>query len=802
MARKKKEDENADNASAAAFASAKDAFKNDVSPPGTKTRSTRKKRERSKDAPEAAKDPVEEEETKSQSPPRKKKARLLRKTDQHNDNNDNNNDNNDNSDDDDDDEMTSSQEEGQESDEEMEDESDNIKMPAAVAAATIETNGSAAHATSAAAESATTAATTTDTAAAAAISQRVPPVDKLRMPSMHTPGNLKETAVLTSKPSALAATSTASDEVPPPSRRLVFDKPSTATTTSTSKTDTAPVSHIVDENSILLNGGVAEHAAAAERQEAFQVRVYRFVSQGLESVVQVTTQLVAPTTVVAAATAADGEDVEPAMGERDDAKPSSLLFRFLKKEWIAQPWFWFVLILVLQAVFWPFWIHPILSTVVDGSKILLPIYKEFAAGSSSVTLVPTLDVPNATVLSAVPNAATLEAVASLKQTQSEKLAELTIAQQRLAKSRASLADAVDLLQENTDTLGKTATRQRSIIKPKQADLAKADTVLQELLTQEQVALSPLLTRIRAYLGDAEDWLLDLRPFEFMDIPEGKGCDGNFDANIVDLGELAEAVSDAQKEADEDGADMIRDPEMLEYVREWVYKSPPVQEAAAAAKPAKRRTGGSSLSAVRKAIETQIAIERADHSGLPDFAAVHNGASVIRTGDRATSPALVDNLPILNRLASLLSLRFYGYGADAALTPTFPRDALGQCWAFEKTIDKVSSFGTLTIRLAKPIYVSSITIEHPPKEVTDRVNTAIRSFRVFGFESPYAEGKPWPIGDFEYMLGEASMQQFEVDDEIGGAYVPKLKSISIAIDSNWGMTYACLYRLRVHGDEEL
>ena len=101
-----------------------------------------------------------------------------------------------------------------------------------------------------------------------------------------------------------------------------------------------------------------------------------------------------------------------------------------------------------------------------------------------------------------------------------------------------------------------------------------------------------------------------------------------------------------------------------------------------------------------------------------------------------------------------------------------------------------------------MFVTSISIEHPPKEVTDRVNTAIRSFRVFGFEGPDAQGKPWPIGDFEYMIGEETRQEFDVDDEVGKANVPKLQSISIAVDSNWGTPYACLYRFRVFGEEDL
>lgn len=47
---------------------------------------------------------------------------------------------------------------------------------------------------------------------------------------------------------------------------------------------------------------------------------------------------------------------------------------------------------------------------------------------------------------------------------------------------------------------------------------------------------------------------------------------------------------------------------------------------------------------------------------------------------------------------------------------------------------------------------------------------------------------------------ASLQEFEVATEIFGKQVPPLQSISLAIDSNWGNDYACLYRFRVHGEE--
>jgi hypothetical protein len=37
----------------------------------------------------------------------------------------------------------------------------------------------------------------------------------------------------------------------------------------------------------------------------------------------------------------------------------------------------------------------------------------------------------------------------------------------------------------------------------------------------------------------------------------------------------------------------------------------------------------------------------------------------------------------------------------------------------------------------------------------------------------------------------------IEDEL----TPKFRSVSLAIDSNWGFPYSCLYRFRVHGKDE-
>jgi len=226
------------------------------------------------------------------------------------------------------------------------------------------------------------------------------------------------------------------------------------------------------------------------------------------------------------------------------------------------------------------------------------------------------------------------------------------------------------------------------------------------------------------------------------------------------------------------------------------------------------------------IQNSLDVHRADLTGVFDHASLKNGAEIIYGGKRGTSKSLIDTLPIMNRILQSSNLRFYGFGPEAALTPTYPPNTLGQCWAFQQiplkeqlkerelfedqnkvpNDFKRGNFGTLTIRLPSPLWVESVIIEHPPIHLTDQANSAIRSFRVVGYEDKEAATKAWSLGSFEYSLHDNKnnneyLQEFEVSNTVYGKEIPPLRSISLAVDSNYGNDYACLYRFRVHGMEE-
>ena len=221
--------------------------------------------------------------------------------------------------------------------------------------------------------------------------------------------------------------------------------------------------------------------------------------------------------------------------------------------------------------------------------------------------------------------------------------------------------------------------------------------------------------------------------------------------------------------------------------------------------------GLSAQAVKEIISHRLGLDIADGDGMLDFASIRSGATVVFAGPRRTSPSLKDNLPLLNRLLASAKLRFYGHPPEAALNPTFPPNALGQCWAFEagkgpspddESGNAVGRYATLTINLSEPVEIKSVTMEHAPRDLTPTPETAIRDFRVIGYEESDAKGTPIPLGSFRYEIdGPRTLQEFEVESEEGDG-LPPLKSVTLAIDSNWGADYSCLYRFRVHGDRSV
>ena len=212
--------------------------------------------------------------------------------------------------------------------------------------------------------------------------------------------------------------------------------------------------------------------------------------------------------------------------------------------------------------------------------------------------------------------------------------------------------------------------------------------------------------------------------------------------------------------------LTSDPKLLSSVRKWVNSkviNAAKQNGLELAKDItleeptfKQETWGMPSEMIQENIDLELEKEAADSTGKRDYASLQTGSSVIRKGSRMTSLSLIDNIPIGNKIFAATKLRFYGHHAEAALIPTHPKYTLGQCWSFEpmSKLDEISGgYATLSINLSQPIHVKSVMIEHPPLQLTKSSETAIKKFRVFGYQDEDAIGYPWELGSFTYDICE-------------------------------------------------
>ena len=115
---------------------------------------------------------------------------------------------------------------------------------------------------------------------------------------------------------------------------------------------------------------------------------------------------------------------------------------------------------------------------------------------------------------------------------------------------------------------------------------------------------------------------------------------------------------------------------------------------------------------------------------------------------------------------------------------------GNCWGFR------GDRGDVTIGLARPTVVKSVTVEHTPRGSVFSMKSALRRFRVTGLK---VGGGTAELGEFMFDAEKETrghLQSFAVKS--GGG---KLRAVKVEILSNHGAKNTCVYRVRVHGEGE-
>ncbi|WVF72202.1 hypothetical protein IAT40_007014 [Kwoniella sp. CBS 6097] len=146
------------------------------------------------------------------------------------------------------------------------------------------------------------------------------------------------------------------------------------------------------------------------------------------------------------------------------------------------------------------------------------------------------------------------------------------------------------------------------------------------------------------------------------------------------------------------------------------------------------------------------------------------------------------------------------------TALHPDISVGSCWPFQ------GSEGSLGVMLTRRVRVSDLTIEHAPGELALDTSTAPKSIQVMGVldneedrsklaqyweQRGESESTPdyLPLGTVIYDPSSIShIQTFPVPADIQELDI-KVGVVVFKVESNWGGSLTCLYRVRVHGDAE-
>ncbi|KAL5105992.1 hypothetical protein TcWFU_000006 [Taenia crassiceps] len=199
--------------------------------------------------------------------------------------------------------------------------------------------------------------------------------------------------------------------------------------------------------------------------------------------------------------------------------------------------------------------------------------------------------------------------------------------------------------------------------------------------------------------------------------------------------------------------------------------------------APKSTTGNIPAGVLAYIDSVFEVLMADGTGKADFALESAGGTVVSTRCTRTYTSFKSAISLFG-----ITLAYWSRSPNEILQPsTHP----GECWCFH------GSEGQAIVRLAVPVHVTGVSLEHIPKSLahTGRIDSAPRDFLIKALESDSAQDGE-VLGSFTYEQDGKPIQYFPVVARSDGK--PTL-FVELVITSNHGHPeYTCVYRLRVHG----
>ncbi|GJQ11534.1 hypothetical protein GpartN1_g4077.t1 [Galdieria partita] len=152
---------------------------------------------------------------------------------------------------------------------------------------------------------------------------------------------------------------------------------------------------------------------------------------------------------------------------------------------------------------------------------------------------------------------------------------------------------------------------------------------------------------------------------------------------------------------------------------------------------------------------------------------------------------------LARMASLLDPSL---NTTALRYPKEPETVLsdnvsvGSCWAF------AGKSAMITIQLSKIIQPVAFSLEHSIDVDSQNALNAPKLFRVYLIQDNKSENRQrveWLVGTYHYRIEKGGRQLFPLRFH----NLPYVDKIRLEIVDNYGGSYTCIYRFRVHGHEQ-